>query len=226
MPQIVGKRRDMLSETGENKDWFLLSNRIKRDRALKLREYAAEYLEPILSKFPELKGKVYLALRKRGWFAEHKPVLHIIVRAEDLEKSSSWRIRSITAHELMHLVQYLHGIGTDERWNKTIERQATFRSFARGFAYDFLKAFPAECTREPCDHKFAFGYFRCDSIFQECCRDLPETLFQKLAQMLEVLARRHDSWEQYDFVELVSNCLVGDSWNEDDPIPYQGGYEA
>jgi len=163
-----------------------------------------------LDKFPELKGKVHLALRKEGWFAEHKPVLHVIVRAEDLEKSSSWRIRSITAHELMHLVQYLRGIGVDKRWNKTIERQATFRSFARGFAYDFLKAFPAECTKEPCDHKFVFGYFRCDSVFREYCRCLPESSFQELAQKLEVLAQKHDSWEEYDFVGLVSSCLVGE----------------
>lgn len=84
-----------VQEIGENKDWFLLSNRIKKDRALKLRVYAKQHLEPVLDKFPELKGKVHLALRKEGWYAQHKPVLHIIVRAEDLEKSSTWRIRSM-----------------------------------------------------------------------------------------------------------------------------------
>lgn len=46
----------MLSESGENRDWFLLSKRISQDRALKLREYTAEYLQPILDKFPELRG--------------------------------------------------------------------------------------------------------------------------------------------------------------------------
>ena len=147
---------------------------MRRDRADKLRTYAQQYLEPVLQAYPDLKGSIHLALRKQGWFAEHQPVLHVIVREEDLDRSSPWRIRSITAHELSHLIQHLRGISLDERWNKRIERQATFNTFVRGFAYDFLRAFPAECTRQPCDHKFVFGYFRCDGIFGECCRDLNE----------------------------------------------------
>ncbi len=77
----------MSSQESESSGWFLLCKRMREDRALKLEQYAAEYFEPMLGKFPQLKGKVHLALRKRGWFAEHKPVLHIIVRAEDLEES-------------------------------------------------------------------------------------------------------------------------------------------
>lgn len=77
----------MSRQGSESRCWFLLCKRMREDRALKLERYAAEYFEPMLGKFPELKGNVHLVLRKRGWFAEHKPVLHIIVRAEDLEES-------------------------------------------------------------------------------------------------------------------------------------------
>lgn len=111
----------------------------------------------------------------------------------------------------MHLVHYPHGVGVDRRRNKTIERQATFLTFARGFAYDFLRAFPAECTRQPCDHKFVFGYFRCNGLSRGCCRDLDEAAFRELAQKLEFLARTCDTSQEYNFVELVSNCLIGDS---------------
>lgn len=193
----------------EDRGWFVLNRRMRSDRLAKLRAYATEYFEPVLEKFPELSGKVALTIRKHGWFAEYKPVLHIIVREIDLEQSSPWRIRSLTAHELMHLLQYLEGIGIGERWNKTTERQATFRTFARGFAYDFLKAFPAECQKEACDHSFTFGYFRCRDIFDGCCRDLDDDQMRGLAKQLEDLALAHDSWEQYDFVNLVHQRLLG-----------------
>ncbi len=196
-------------QTAEGSDWYLLCPRMRKDRANKLRQYAKDHFEPVLQAYPELTGKVHLALRKHGWFAQHKPVLHVIVREEDLQKSSRWRIRSITAHELMHLVQYLHGIGIDTTWNKTIERQATFGTFDRGFAYDFLGAFPAECTRDPCDHRFVFNYFRCDGVFRGCCRDLTEASLAQLARRLEELAQGYDSWEPLDFVGLISDCLVG-----------------
>ncbi len=204
-------------QTAEGSDWYLLCPRMRKDRADRLREYAADHFEPVLKAYPELKGKVHLALRKHGWFAQHKPVLHVIVREEDLDGSSTWRIRSITAHELMHLVQYLHGIGIDTTWNKTIERQATFGTFARGFADDFLGAFPAECTRHPCDHRFVFGYFRCDGVFRGCCRDLTEASLGQLARRLELLAQGYDSWEPLDFVGLISDCLVANDKPEATP---------
>lgn len=197
-------------QTGEGTDWFLLCPRMRKDRAYRLREYAHHYFEPVLQAYPELKGKVRLALRKHGWFAQHKPVPHIIVREEDLDGSSQWRVRSITAHELTHLVQYLHGISLDESWDKRIERQATFNTFARGFAYDFLRAFAAQCTRQPCDHKFVFGYFRCDGVFAGCCRGLAEPALGQLARQLQAMAQAHDTWELLDFVRLVSDCLLRD----------------
>ena len=205
----LGAIKQTAIRTAEGRDWFLLCPRMRRDRADKLRTYAQQYLEPVLQAYPDLKGSIHLALRKQGWFAEHQPVLHVIVREEDLDWSSPWRIRSITAHELSHLIQHLHGISLDERWNKRIERQATFNTFVRGFAYDFLRAFPAECTRQPCDHKFVFGYFRCDGIFGECCRDLTEPRLGQLARQLEAVARAYDTWEPLDFVGLVRDCLVG-----------------
>ncbi len=206
--------------TAEGSDWYLLCPRMRKDRADKLREYATEYFEPVLQAYPELKGKVHLALRKQGWFAQHKPVLHIIVREEDLQKSSRWRIRSITAHELMHLVQYLHGIGIDTSWNKSIERQATFCTFARGFADDFLRAFAAECTSHPCDHRFVFNYFRCDGVFRGCCRDLTDASLDQMARRLELLAQECDGWEVLDFVGLISDCLVGKGGPEAGPSSF------
>ena len=137
-------------------------------------------------------------------------MLHIIVREEDLDRSSPWRIRSITAHELSHLVQFSRGLGLDNARNKRLEQQATFHTFARGFTYDFLKAFPAECTRKPCDHRFVFGYFRCDGVFAGCCRGLAEPGLGQLARQLQTMAQAHDTWELLDFVRLVSDCLVRD----------------
>ncbi len=46
-----------------------------------------------------------------------------------------------------------------------------------------------------------------DWFFLSSCRDFPETTFQELAQRLQILAQRHDTWQHYDFVGLVSDCV-------------------
>jgi hypothetical protein len=181
---------------------------MRKDRADKLRQYAGRHFEPVLQAYPRLRGRVHLALRKQGWLAEHRPVLHIIIREKDLDHSSPWRIRSITAHELSHLVQFSRGLELDSTRNRGLERQATFDTFARGFAYDFLKAFPAECTRQPCDHRWVFGYFRCDGVFSGCCRGLTDSALGQLARRLRTVAETHGTWELLDFVRLVSDCLL------------------
>lgn len=204
-------------QTAEGHDWHPSCPRMRTDRADKLREYAKEYFEAVLKAYPALTGKVHLALRKHAWFAQHKPVLQVIVREEDLDESSPWPIRSITAHELMHLVQYLHGIGIDTTSNKDIERQATFGTFARGFADDFLGAFPAECTRHPCDRRLVFNYFRCDGLFGGCCRALTDASLDQTARRLKLLAQERDRWEPLGFVGLISDCVVGKRGQEAGP---------
>lgn len=194
---------------GEGKDWFLYNKRMKPHRLAKLRAYARGYFEPALERFLELKGKVSLTVRKEGWLAEYKPRLHIIVRESDLDNPSSWRIRHITAHELVHLLQFQKGIGIEDR-RRVFELQADFLAFARGSAYDFLMRFPTECTRDPCDHQFKSPYFRCRDLFREGCKTLSPAQLKARAERLQTLAQKHDSWELRDYRKMVSQCLLDD----------------
>ncbi len=195
--------------SGEAKDWFLYNKRMKPERLAKLRAYAGDYFEPVLESFPELKGKVSLTVRKEGWFAEYKPRLHIIIRESDLDNPSPWRIRSFTAHELVHLLQFQNGIGVGDR-RKVYELQADFLTFAQGFAYDFLMRFPTECKRNPCDHHFKTTYFRCRDLFWEDCKALSPAQLKARAERLETLAQKHATWELRDYRKMVSQCLLDD----------------
>lgn len=195
--------------SGEGKDWFLYNKRMKLDRLAKLRAYARDYLEPALESFPELKGKISLTVRKEGWFAEYKPRLHIIVRESDLDNPLPWRIRHITAHELVHLLQFENGLGVGER-RKAFELQADFLAFARGFAYDFLMRFRTECQRDPCDHQFKTTYFRCRDLFRESCKALSPAQLKARAGRLHTLAQEHDGWELRDYRKMVSQGLLDD----------------
>jgi hypothetical protein len=58
----------------------------------------------MFKQYPELTGKVYLALRKEGFFAYPTPVHNIIVPANVLEYYDDLRLRFMTAHEMLHLV--------------------------------------------------------------------------------------------------------------------------
>ncbi len=194
---------------GEGKDWFLYNKRMKLDRLAKLRAYTRDYFEPVLESFPELKGRVSLTVRKEGWLAEYQPRLHIIVRESDLDNPLPWRIRQFTAHELVHLLQFQNGIGVGDR-RKVFELQADFLTFARGFAYDFLKRFPTECQRSPCDHQFKTTYFRCRDLFGEDCKALSPAQLKARAERLQTLAQKHGGWELRDYQKMVSQCLLDD----------------
>lgn len=188
--------------------WVLYSKRIKKDREIKITKYAEQYLEPILKQFPEIKEKVHLSLRKYGWFAKYEPVMQIIIREEALALSE-YRIKLTTAHELLHLVQFINGIGNDKGGNnKQIERQATFLTFSRGFSYDFLKSFPAECNREICDHKFKFAYFCCDKIFKGCCKKYIEEDFTTLAVKIKKLALNYGLQDNPDYNKIMYVCCI------------------
>jgi len=201
---------EVISERG----WDFLCPHIRPERAEKIALYAAQYLEPAFAGFPELFGKVYLSLRKYGWLAEYKPVLYIVIRESALEIDSPWRIRATTAHELMHLVQFSHGIGLNRYGSRDVERQATFLTFARGFAYDFLRAFPASCPNTPCDHGHKLCYFGCGLLFNGCCRDCTEDELRVKASGLTALAQRYSLHDSPDYFKLVSGCLHTDELNQ------------
>nr|WP_308627365.1 hypothetical protein [uncultured Eisenbergiella sp.] len=56
-----------------DRGWGYLCDKSKPERKEALYQYAVNYVEPVLENYPELKGKVYLALRKHGFFAEYDP---------------------------------------------------------------------------------------------------------------------------------------------------------
>lgn len=191
-----------------NQRWEIYSKNIRTDRADKIINYAEQYLEPILLSFPELKEKIFLLLRKHGWFAKYKPVMQIVIREEAL-KLSYWRIRSTTAHELLHLVQYINGIGIEENTNNLqLERQATFLTFSRGFSYDYIKSFPSECNKKTCDHKFKYAYFCCDKIFKECCKRYTENEMQVLSDKLTELSSSYSIYDNPDYNKIIYDCCI------------------
>jgi len=194
--------------------WALYGKRIKSDKAIKITEYAKQYLEPILKQFPEIKDKVYLLLRKNGWFANYEPVMQIVIREEALALSE-WRIRSTTAHELLHLVQFINGIGIDKSIkNGQIEKQATFLTFSRGFSYDYLKSFSVECNKDSCDHKFTYAYFCCDKIFKGCCKEYTEESILILAEKLKRLASNYNLHDNPDYNKIMHDCCIKDISSE------------
>lgn len=188
--------------------WDFLCPHMRPERAEKVIKYAREYFEPALSHFPELFGKVYLSLRKHGWLAEYKPVLYIVIKESALDTYSPWRIRFTTAHELMHLVQFSHGIGLERYGSRDVERQATFLTFTRGFAYDFLRAFPSSCPNIPCNNCYRFGYYNCNLLFKDTCRDCTEEELHTKASKLTALAQSYGVYDNPDYYKLVSTCML------------------
>ncbi len=198
----------MGSDVMAQRGWDFLCPHIRPERAEKIVRYAKDYFEPALVRFPELFGKVRLSLRKFGWLAEHDPELYIVIRESALEEGSPWRIRATTAHELMHLVQFSAGFGLGKYVDIGLERQATFLTFARGFAYDFLREFSASCTRETCDHTHKFCYYSCSLLFRGCCRDCAEDELQAMAGKLAALASCYGLHDSPDYFKLVRTCLL------------------
>jgi len=196
----------------ENMELFhgfvVLSKRIKKEKAEKTRKFVEEYLAPIIERFPELEGrKIQVLIRKHGWFANYEPILQIIVRESALS-SAECSIKATEAHELLHLVQFINEIGTDKKNCKQIERQATFLTFSRGFAYDFLRCFSSECNRETCDHKFNYLYFCCDKIFKDCCKGYSEDKLSALAEKLRVLSSDYTLQDNPDYNKIVFQCCI------------------
>ena len=123
-----------------------------------------------------------------------------------IQNYDEYRLRFITAHELLHLVQFVNGV--ESKWNvKFIERQASFMAFGRGFAMDFIKAFPASCQR-CCDMKGRFCYYNCSWIFQKCCRDYTKEEQMELAQKLEKIASQYTIYDNVDYVKIVREVLI------------------
>lgn len=180
---------------------------MRPERAAKVAQYAKEYFEPALARFPELFGNVYLSLRKYGWLAEFAPKLYVVIRESALDEYNPWEIRATTAHELMHLVQFKSGIGTDKYGSISVERQATFLAWGRGFAYDFLRSFPESCGRTPCDHGYKFCYYGCRLLFAGCCRDCTDEELRFKADRLTALARNYSLSDGSDYFALVAGLL-------------------
>jgi hypothetical protein len=196
-----------LSNFLDQRGWDFLHPHMNPERAKKIELYAARYFEPALTAFPELFGNVYLSLRKYGWLAEYKPVLHVVIRESALDTNSPSRIRATTAHELMHLIQFGNGIGLDRANSRNVERQATFLTFARGFAYDFLLTFIETCPKTECDHCFKFCYYDCKLLFKGCCKDLKEKELRMMADKLSELAKGYGLNDNPDYYIIVRNCL-------------------
>lgn len=185
--------------------WGYLCERSKPERKAFLQTYAKDYIEPLFAGYPELYGKVYLALRKQGFFAEYDPVLHIVVPDRALTAYTPFQLRSIAAHEMLHLVQFQDEVGKRSQ-SKKYEYQATFLSWARGYAGDFVRAFPSSC-REACDMSKRHNYFCCDAIFAKRCRDCSESELSAVAEKLERLSSRYTTSDLPDFEALVRREL-------------------
>lgn len=186
--------------------WGYLCPNSSPQRKQQLDEYARLFLVPSLKKYPELIGKIYLVLRKNGFFASKEPFLNVVVPENCLNNYDEYRLRFITAHELLHLVQFINGI--DSKWNvKFIERQATFMAFSRGFALDFVKAFPASCRRHLCDMKGRFCYYNCSWIFKRSCKEYTDDDQITLAHKLEKISSEYTIYDDVDYLEVVRKGL-------------------
>jgi hypothetical protein len=147
-------------------------------------------------------------MSKFGWLADYHPVLHIVVRNGALNTCSEWHIRMATAHELFHLVQFMNGVGLEKGAAIEVERQATFLTFARGYAYDLLRAFPEACVREVCDHRQRLCYYGCRLLFGNCCRDYSDGELRDKASVLEALAQGYSVHDHPDYFALVQNAML------------------
>lgn len=202
-----------MSQTEETEliqDCVIVSKRIKKEKSERINKFVEEYFAPAIKQFPELEGrKIQVWLRKHGWFADYDPNLQITIREESLSFAEC-RIKSTTAHELMHLAQFVNEIGKDNTNSIQDERQATFLTFSRGFAYDFLKSFSVACDRDSCDHKFKCLYFCCDKIFKDCCKKYSEDELLALAEKLRDLSSNYSLWDNPDYNKIVLQCCIGE----------------
>lgn len=184
-----------------DRGWGYLCDKSKPERKEALYQYAVNYVEPVLENYPELKGKVYLALRKHGFFAEYDPVNHIIVPENASSRYGKHLLLSITAHEMGHILQYEFDIEKDKQSLWT-EMQATVISWERGFAKDFILSFPENCSRSTCCGKEKHGYFHCNLFFEGCCRNCSVRDMDRRAEKLEAIAREYKITDVLNVTEL------------------------
>lgn len=184
-----------------NHGWGYLCDRSKKERKEILRQYAEKYVEPAFANYPELKGSIYLALRKHGFFAEYNPVYYIIIPEHAFSRYGHHALKAITAHEMGHLLQFQKDIGKDAQslWS---EIQATMLSWERGFAKDFLMAFPENCCRAVCDGEEKHCYFTCNLLFEGCCRNCSEEDMNRRAEKLERLAKEYKIDDEINVKEI------------------------
>lgn len=179
--------------------WRFLHERMPKLRAQKLEQYAAQYLEPALKQFPELKEPVFLSLRNYGFIGRTEPVYHIVVNEILLDSGSEWRIRFCTAYLMMYFIQHKAGIALLPHANDTfLHRQAMFFTLTRGFAYDFLKVFQSDCSKPFCDLGYSFAKAGCKRLFQKPCRLYRESELQALASHIQN-KDGYDLFTQLDF---------------------------
>ncbi len=190
--------------------WGYLCDRSKEERKKEISVYADKYITPYFDQFPELYGKIYLAIRKEGFFAYPSPVLNIIIPLNSMINYSECHLKIITAHEMMHLIQYINNIGLSS-WNVIIyERQATFMAFARGFGYDFLKAFSCSCKHESCDMKGRVCYFSCKHIFPVSCKNYSDDDLYKMANKLQDVSKQYSIIDFPDYIKIVRSVTLND----------------
>lgn len=187
--------------------WGYLHDRASAERKKEIALFASKYVAPAFGQFPELYRKIYLALRKEGFFANAKPVLHIVIPQGIMNVYSEPHLRIITAHEMMHLVQFMHGIALG-RWKMRDELQATFLAFARGFSHDFVHAFPRFCTKSACDMNQQICYFKCKDIFTRPCKAYSPGELAALAESIESAAVKYTINDSVDFTSIIRNAAL------------------
>jgi len=187
--QIIYQRKGkVISMEMTDGGWGYLYSKSSIEAKKEIENYANKYITPLFKQFPELYNNIYLALRKEGFFAYAKPVLHIVILKGIMQVYSEPHLRIITAHELMHLVQYINGIALG-RWKIQYERQATFLAFARGFSYDFVCAFPNYCNKILCDMNTKICYFKCKDVFTHPCKTYTQNELSILADKINLLLK-------------------------------------
>lgn len=187
--------------------WGYLHDKSSAERKKEIETYANKYITPLFEQFPELYNKIYLVLRKEGFFANAKPVLHIVIPRGIMQVYSEPHLRIITAHEMMRLIQYMNGMALD-KWNIRYERQATFLAFARGFSNDFVWAFPNHCKKASCDMNQKICYFKCKDIFSQPCKTYSPDELSAIADKIRSAAEKYSLNDFVDFVSIIREVTL------------------
>ena len=188
--------------------WRLLTPKMPIYRAQKLAQYATQFLEPALQSFPELKEPIYLTLRNHGFIGRTEPYYCIVVNESILDNGPEWKIRFCTAYLLMYFVQSKAGIALlPHATSAFLNRQATFFTLIRGFAYDFLKVFQADCSRASCDFSDSFSKIRCGKLFYQPCKLYTDAQLKAMALFLQEQGAKYSLLDCTDYEAALSRIL-------------------